>query len=488
MTATNPRALFGQQVQGIGFLDDTHSEMHGRSLRMGENVLAYGADRTGVADSDEAIIAAQAEAISNGTNVVIYPAGTYNIATGSSITLSSSVKHMGAGRNKSIITFKNAYGFVTPSSGAVTNVTMEDLWIKARDTSTSGGALKAYGDSFHAAWTLNRIDADGTTASADPIMWFDGWIGSHLIDVRVQTGQIGFLFSATAFATNANSIVLGRVASTTVAAVKLLDNPSNLRFRDLIIESNEGYGFLGSDDGLVSAAGGNWVTMDSVWFEDNRKDNIRVEDGIGYCVTRNKFQSGDAGDATQRHVRFVRSASGGRDYHVVEHNTFQDASTSGVAIDVGADVEDVLIQQNRGAGTFGAGGTITDNGTRTVILNASGSAATDVDLKMWPQSIPIQQTAARLYAGAGSPEGVITAAVGSGYHRTDGAAGTTIYTKVTGAGNTGWRPVSVGGSTAYSTTNVSADRSYDANATTTDELADVLGTLIADLKANGVIT
>jgi hypothetical protein len=43
------------------------------------------------------------------------------------------------------------------------------------------------------------------------------------------------------------------------------------------------------------------------------------------------------------------------------------------------------------------------------------------------------------------------------------------------------------GTSAYTPTNVSADRGFDANATTTDELADVLGTLIADLQAAGVL-
>lgn len=42
-------------------------------------------------------------------------------------------------------------------------------------------------------------------------------------------------------------------------------------------------------------------------------------------------------------------------------------------------------------------------------------------------------------------------------------------------------------SSAYTPTNVSTDRSYDANSTTLDEVADVLGTLIADLKTNGII-
>lgn len=40
----------------------------------------------------------------------------------------------------------------------------------------------------------------------------------------------------------------------------------------------------------------------------------------------------------------------------------------------------------------------------------------------------------------------------------------------------------------YTPTNVTTDRSYDANATTLDELADVVGTLIADLQAIGILS
>lgn len=41
-------------------------------------------------------------------------------------------------------------------------------------------------------------------------------------------------------------------------------------------------------------------------------------------------------------------------------------------------------------------------------------------------------------SGSGTPEGAVTAAVGSMYTRTDGGAGTTLYVKESGAGNTGW--------------------------------------------------
>jgi hypothetical protein len=40
--------------------------------------------------------------------------------------------------------------------------------------------------------------------------------------------------------------------------------------------------------------------------------------------------------------------------------------------------------------------------------------------------------------GAGTPEGAVTAPVGSMYTDTTGGAGTTLYVKESGAGNTGW--------------------------------------------------
>ncbi len=43
-----------------------------------------------------------------------------------------------------------------------------------------------------------------------------------------------------------------------------------------------------------------------------------------------------------------------------------------------------------------------------------------------------------IYFGTGTPEGAVTAGVGSLFQRTDGSAGTSLYVKQTGTGNTGW--------------------------------------------------
>lgn len=48
--------------------------------------------------------------------------------------------------------------------------------------------------------------------------------------------------------------------------------------------------------------------------------------------------------------------------------------------------------------------------------------------------------------------------------------------------------ISPSGSLPYTTTSVVADRSYDAITTTLGELANVLGTLIADLKSKGYLS
>jgi hypothetical protein len=50
----------------------------------------------------------------------------------------------------------------------------------------------------------------------------------------------------------------------------------------------------------------------------------------------------------------------------------------------------------------------------------------------------IRQLQGKWRWGEGTPEGVVTAPVGTAYLREDGGAGTTLYIKESGTGNTGW--------------------------------------------------
>lgn len=70
---------------------------------------------------------------------------------------------------------------------------------------------------------------------------------------------------------------------------------------------------------------------------------------------------------------------------------------------------------------------------------------------------------ASLLGRTGSPEGVITAVVGSLFLRLDGVAGTTLYTKEVGTGNTGWAPVpTTGGGALTFTTGAPKSGAYTA--------------------------
>lgn len=78
--------------------------------------------------------------------------------------------------------------------------------------------------------------------------------------------------------------------------------------------------------------------------------------------------------------------------------------------------------------------------------------------------------------GAGVVGAVTIAGINGGVVSIGSAGGSTI--SVFGAGGSAQ-------TAAYTPTNVTTDRSFDANSTTLNEIADVLGTLIADLQAFG---
>lgn len=54
------------------------------------------------------------------------------------------------------------------------------------------------------------------------------------------------------------------------------------------------------------------------------------------------------------------------------------------------------------------------------------------------RGLPIGVAGCRIYSGAGAPEGVVTAVIGSLFLRNDGSTSTTLYVKTSGSGNTGW--------------------------------------------------
>lgn len=85
-----------------------------------------------------------------------------------------------------------------------------------------------------------------------------------------------------------------------------------------------------------------------------------------------------------------------------------------------------------------------DNGNDTIQMRAGGSGidfTMDASGNITTTGTSIVQNSPSpvgWYVGSGSPEGVLTARVGSIYSRTDGGAGTSLYVKESGTGSSGW--------------------------------------------------
>lgn len=103
------------------------------------------------------------------------------------------------------------------------------------------------------------------------------------------------------------------------------------------------------------------------------------------------------------------------------------AATSGVLADIASTVDDQFLVRRSGALTFG---TLVDG-------DIPAGIARDAEVAAAYQ--PINAALDHVFRGSGSPEGVVTADIGSLYLRSDGGAGTSMYAKEANNGaNTGW--------------------------------------------------
>lgn len=140
MAAHNPP---GSALLGVGHAGDTHSRMHGRNLKVGENPLAYGAVGNGVADDTTAVQEAIDAASTAGGGVVVIPSGYTFLC--SELTPKSNVNIIGQGWG-SILKLKNGanpVGLIHSlyTNPAVDNVRIANLQIdgnKANNTAGSG--------------------------------------------------------------------------------------------------------------------------------------------------------------------------------------------------------------------------------------------------------------------------------------------------------------------------------------------------------------
>lgn len=101
-----------------------------------------------------------------------------------------------------------------------------------------------------------------------------------------------------------------------------------------------------------------------------------------------------------------------------------------------------LYANNAERWTIGTSGHLTPGAASSYNI---GSASLPINDFTLAGNVYWNGTTVRDLSGSGSPEGVVTASVGSVYRRTNGSTGSTLYVKESGTGNTGWSAIGGGG-------------------------------------------
>lgn len=124
------------------------------------------------------------------------------------------------------------------------------------------------------------------------------------------------------------------------------------------------------------------------------------------------------------------TVTGNRMADFTQHGIFVTASTSVTLVNI-ALIGNSISNCNVPIGSSFSGGAAYGAGVRSI-----GNANVTSGGKSY--DVLSHQSDVKVAWGSGSPEGVVTAGIGSVYHRTDGGAGTSQYKKESGTGSTGW--------------------------------------------------
>ena len=164
---------------------------------------------------------------------------------------------------------------------------------------------------------------------------------------------------------------------------------------------------------------GAW-SMNGVTFRNCSEGGDNVRDGIMVDPGSHVMRGGTIGDVDFSTV--TRNTSNGRRMRY----GINIASANAQDVRIGAWSESYT--NPPATSCFGTDG-INDSGTRTIIAPWRTSAGYTRE-KLANGTLRV--------SGAGTPEGAVTAPVGSTFMRSDGGAGTCFYVKESGTGNTGW--------------------------------------------------
>ncbi len=319
-----------------------------------------------------------------------------------------------------------------------------DVTVKIGSASVQnlGLGLAGYADASGGAYIMHNAYAEYSAGTPTTTKWnfTNAGYGSRII--RFHSGT-GILFYADAVATTQD-------ASFTPTLRMTLGNDGTLTLPgNLVVDGNCTLGNATSDahtvNGNISVSANNGGGAAAVLATNTASGATSARCGLRGRATGSYDTSAGVVtvDGIQAVIDSTRSAGAN---NLVNRALLCDASGGQTNIALLTDRGDVILNVTSGTtnirGAADLDSTLNVDGNVTLNANVTlGNASTDTITATAhiPSTLTFaSSTGPTLRAGSGSPEGAVTAVVGSIYMRSDGGAATSVYIKESGSGNTGW--------------------------------------------------
>ena len=417
------------------------------------NVKDFGAVGDGVTDDTVAIQAAIDASLK-----VYFPTGVY--LTSSALTITKQGQYIiGTGaidcQIKSVTPLVNVIEFT--STPVINKFSMEDIYINSASTTGGHCFFQKTGlaqTSFHRVRATQANPASSVYKLLDGQIYIDvHWTEFDFFHVTNSTAYSFDLTDSTGGMVNSNSWAKGRTTNNGVHFFNIESGGANYEydnvFKNINFEVAIGGGIRGrgvfnlyvENCYLYDTSG---VTGDFIYIDhSNTASPVKSR----HCTLKNIFRRSSTLSVGVVDIRLV--TAGCEDIQIIGGDN---ATITGFAVDVGSNLGVIL--------TATRNWVITNKSTTTIELSTysnkrgmtlgEGVLYTYDDTALSKAKITadngllctgpyyVNDSSIGWFSGSGTPNGTITAPVGSIYSRSDGSAGNSFYVKETGVGVNGW--------------------------------------------------
>jgi hypothetical protein len=421
----------------------TYSMIEGASL----NVLDFGAVGDGVAD-DSAAIQAAINAIPVIGGEVYFPGGTYLVNT--KITLKGRLSLIGESRNNTTIKAGTVGMTVLEQNGSAYNMRIKHLNIDGDGNAAYGVSMVSPNQALSAHHVIEDISVTSCTTNC---IYLKEHIYLRLVQVyasdaptvvlveNVNSSVFDQCLFYNATSTACMSIVGGSQAY--LRQINLYNDSTFPSTQLLLIDGHVGGTFFMCTFEPQGASNvTNSVTMQDTVFGNSTDNQFIACRFIGLSTTQtHAIEIGAIGTVYKtiiQNCQFIKP-SATNSILVTNHTTTQIIDSVDLVIYDTPVFFPVTV-------TNSTGNLVYIQQLPGILNNFSPSDDNSIDFGSLGRRI-LNSFSVNFRPGVGtpiwtsaanSPEGVVTAPVGSLYTRTNGGAGTTLYIKESGTGNTGW--------------------------------------------------